>query len=314
MLTRVVASKPLPSGMESHEVSPIERANTSPSFTSPSPAFHRADGPSASRSNQPLRHDTWRPLVNLTTEWRKRVVFAYIDEPPFATPLSNGSARGCDVDLALTGLHAIGVREIELRLTTFAELLPGVASGRWAMNTPVFVSTERQGMVSFSRPVWALMDGFVVPTGNPNRITSYRTIADGRLNLALVGGQIQRNSALAAGVHAEQIIEFRTQHEALQAVRDGRADAYASTALGNRSVLQQSGQRELTCVDAQDDFPGVPPVGAFSFAHESTDLRRAFDEFLADYLGSTEHRERMLLNGLSRIEIDPVVSWPKPQE
>jgi polar amino acid transport system substrate-binding protein len=252
--------------------------------------------------------------VSLATAWRDRVVFAYIDEPPFATPLANGMARGCDADLALTGLRAIGVREVELRLTTFAELLPGVASGRWAMNTPLFVSAERRGIVSFSRPVWALTDGFVVLAGNPNGITSYRTIADGRHRLALVGGQIQRNSALAAGVSAEQIIEFRMQHEALQAVRDGHADAYASTALGNRTVLKQNGQGELTSVDGLDDRTGTPPVGAFSFAHESTGLRRALDEFLADYVGSTEHRERMLRNGLTRNEIDPVVSWPRPQE
>jgi ABC-type amino acid transport/signal transduction systems, periplasmic component/domain len=247
--------------------------------------------------------------MNCRSEWRNRVVFAYIDEPPFATPLSDGAAAGCDVDLALAGLRALGVREVELRLTTFAELLPGVASGRWTMNTPVFVSAERQGIVSFSRPVWALGDGFVVPAGNPNGITSYRTIAEGRHTLALVGGQIQRNSALAAGVAAQHIIEFSTQHEALQAVRGGLADAYASTALGNRTVLERSGQGELMSVDAQDDFPRSPPIGAFSFAHENIDLRRAFDEFLAGYVGSIEHRERMLRNGLTRNEIDPIASW-----
>jgi polar amino acid transport system substrate-binding protein len=249
--------------------------------------------------------------MNLVSEWRNRVVVAYIDEPPFAMPLSIGTAGGCDVDLALTGLHAIGVREVELRLTTFAELLPGVASGRWTMNTPVFVSAERQSIVSFSRPVWALADGFVVPAGNPSGITSYRTIADGRHKLALVSGQIQRNNALAAGVTAQQLIEFATQHEALQAVRDGIADAYASTALGNRTVLEQGRVGELMSVDAQDDFPRTPPIGAFSFAHESVDLRRAFDEFLADYVGSIEHRERMRRNGLTSNEIDPIASWSR---
>ena len=249
--------------------------------------------------------------MKLSSDWRDRVVFAYIDEPPFATPVSTGAARGCDVDLALTGLRAIGVRAVELRLTTFAELLPGVASGRWTMNAPVFVSAERQGIVSFSHPVWALGDGFVVSAGNPCGITSYRTIANGRRKLALVAGQIQRDHALAAGVTAEQIIEFATQHEALQAVRDGLADAYASTALGNRTVLAHNRLVELMGVDAQDDFPRTPPIGAFSFAHASVDLRRAFDEFLVDYVGSIEHRERMLRNGLTSNEIDPIASWSR---
>ncbi|PVY90352.1 amino acid ABC transporter substrate-binding protein (PAAT family) [Acidovorax sp. 99] len=244
--------------------------------------------------------------MNDTTDWQNRVVFAYIDEPPFAKPLPDGTAQGCDVALALKGLHAIGVREVELRLTTFAELLPGVADGQWTMNTPLFVSAERQGIVSFSRPVWALMDGFIVPAGNPNNITSYSTIANGQHRLALVGGQIQRNSALAASVRAEQIIEFPTQHEALKAVRDGRADAYASTALGNRTIVEQCGHDGLVSIDAQDGSLRPPPVGAFSFAHTSVELRRKFDEFLTDYVGSREHRECMLQYGLTGTEIDPV--------
>jgi polar amino acid transport system substrate-binding protein len=252
--------------------------------------------------------------MNETTDWRNQVVFAYIDEPPFATPLPNGAARGCDVDLALKGLHAIGVREIKLRLTTFAELLPGVAGGQWAMNTPMFVSVERQGVADFSRPVWALVDGFIVPAGNPNTITSYRDIANGQLRLALVGGQIQRNRALASGLTSEQIIEFPTQHEALEAVRDGRADAYASTALGNRTILKQIGHGGLASIDAQADSLGTPPVGAFSFARTSVELQGKFDEFLADYIGSSEHRECMLHYGFTGTEIDPIASLPEREK
>jgi len=247
--------------------------------------------------------------MNHGSAWRDRVVFAYIDEPPFGTPLSNGAAEGCDVDLALTGLQAIGVREVELRLTTFAELLPGAASGRWTMNTPLFVSAERQGVVSFSRPVWALGDGFVVPAGNPRNIASYRAIAQGRHRLALVRGQIQRNSALAAGVTTQQLVEFSTQHEALQALGNGLVDAYASTALGNRTVLARGGHDGLMGIATQDDLPRAPPIGAFSFAHQSTALRSAFDAFLSGYVGSIEHRQRMLRNGLTSNEIDPIASW-----
>ena len=79
-------------------------------------------------------------LVDDGTAWRERVVLAYIDEPPFGMPGPDGQARGCDVDLAMTVLHGIGVRHIEMRLTTFAELLPGVCAGRWTINTPLFVT------------------------------------------------------------------------------------------------------------------------------------------------------------------------------
>lgn len=242
------------------------------------------------------------------TDWRDHVTFAYIDEPPFARPLPDGSAAGCDVELALTGLRAIGVRRVDTRLTTFAELLPGVASGRWTMNTPLFISAERTRLVSFSRPVWALRDGFVVRVGNPRGVSSYQGIAAARLVLALISGQIQRQSALAAGVQPAQIVEFSTQHDALQAVREGRADAYASTALGNRTVVRQA--QDLASVDATDGLGHAPPLGAFSFSHESSELRSAFDAFLQRHLGSPEHRERMAPHGLTRAEIDPVAAPP----
>lgn len=99
------------------------------------------------------------------------------------------------------------------------------------------------------------------------------------------------------------------QDGALKAVRDRQADAYASTALGNRTVLQLMADAELTSVDAQDDASSSLPVGAFTFAHESVDLRSAFDEFLEDYVGSAEHRERMMRSGVTNKEIDPIVGW-----
>jgi polar amino acid transport system substrate-binding protein len=238
-------------------------------------------------------------------DWREHVTFAYIDEPPFAWPEPGGSAAGCDVELALTGLHAIGVRHVETRLTTFAELLPGVAAGRWTMNTPLFISPERAALVSFSRPVWALRDGFVVRAHHRPAIDSYRSVAADGFVLALVTGQIQRQSALAAGVQPAQILEFATQQEALQAVRDGRADAYASTALGNRTVVRQ--HADLASVDAADELVHTPPLGAFSFAHQAHGLRAAFDGFLLRHVGSAAHRERMARHGLTAAEIDPVV-------
>ena len=55
------------------------------------------------------------------TTWRDRITFAYIDEPPFAAPLPDGKATGCDIDLALTGLRTLGVRNVELRILPRAD-------------------------------------------------------------------------------------------------------------------------------------------------------------------------------------------------
>lgn len=229
--------------------------------------------------------------------WRERVVLAYIDEPPFAQPGGQAGAAGCDVELALTVLAAIGVRRVETRLTTFAELIPGVAAGRWDMNVPLFVTAQRSRVVAFSRPVWALRDGFIVDAGNPQ--------APGA-RLGVVSGQVQHDTALRAGVPPGRVREFETQRAALAALRAGEIHAYASTALGNRAFVGGLGDPALQAVELEGEA-STAPVGAFSFALADTELRGRFDAFLVRHLGSPAHRESMAAHGLSASEIDPVL-------
>jgi polar amino acid transport system substrate-binding protein len=247
--------------------------------------------------------------------WQRRVVLAYIDEPPFAKPASDGRASGCDVELARTVLHAIGVLEVDFCLTTFAELIPGVAVGRWTINAPLFVTPQRAACVAFSRPVWALDDGFIVAAGNPKRIDSYRTIAAQGFRLGVVAGQVQRDSAVRAGVSTDHIWEFATQQAAIEALLAGRIDAYTSASLGNRIFVRELENPRLLAVEAhhvQASRGGGLPVGAYSFAHHNIELRQKFDEYLAIYLGSRAHRELMAAFGLSECEIDPIA--PTPQQ
>lgn len=237
--------------------------------------------------------------------WREHTIFAFIDEPPFARPLRDGGAEGCDVELACTVLSMLGVRRIELRLTTFAELLPGVAAGRWHVNTPLFVTAERARQVAFSRPVWALDDGFIVRAGNPMGLDSYRAIARCGARLGVVKGQVQHGSALAAGVAPQRIHTYATQHEVVQAMLAGEIDAYASTAVGNRMFAAALGDARITAVGPQSPSRAAP-VGAFSFALEARELRASFDDVLTRHLGSSAHRAAAAHWGLGSAEIDPV--------
>lgn len=120
-----------------------------------------------------------------------------------------GLATGSDVDLADAVLRAIGVTRIEHHLTTFSELLPGVQAGRWDMNVPLFVTPERASLVAFSVPVWAIGDGFLVRAGNPKALDSYASLVKQRAaRLGIIAGQVQHDSAKAAGVGEHQISVF----------------------------------------------------------------------------------------------------------
>jgi polar amino acid transport system substrate-binding protein len=234
-----------------------------------------------------------------------KISMAYIDEPPFYWTGEDRRVTGADIELADVVLRSIGVSEIEYRLATFEEFLPGVQEGRWDMNVPIFVTAERAQHVAFSVPVWAIGDGFLVRPGNPKTLTSYEAVAarsDARLGI--IAGQVQFDSAKSAGVSDGQIVVFKDQPEAISALLAGKVDAYASTALGNR-VLANLNQ-ELESVAHAVGNVGSAPVGAFSFSKANPDLLQAVNQELRHYLGSPDHRARMAKYGFTRAEIDGV--------
>lgn len=236
------------------------------------------------------------------------IIFAYLDEPPFCAPSNDGMPLGCDVEVAFAVLRAIGIERIETRLVTFAELLPGVASGAWHINTPLFITEERARLVDFSRPVWSLADGLMVKAGNPKRLTNYRALAvhaDARL--VVVADQVQEQRALAAGLAPARVLRVATQPEAVAAVRDGRADAYASVAMAHRGCLRAEPDARLAVVDFGPDG-GAAADGAYSFGKSNIDLKRAFDGALKQFLGSSEHRAIMWRFGFTDVDVDRVVT------
>lgn len=222
------------------------------------------------------------------------VVFAYLDEPPFCYPGKGGGAEGNDVELVAATLAALGITRFETRLTTFVELLPGLVSGGWTLTTPLFITPERRAVVDFSRPVWALADGLLVRSGDQERLNGYSSVASAKARLVIVGGQVQEQAGLRAGIAPEKVLRVATQDEAVQAVRDGEADAYASVAMAHRGYLARRPDPALAVVTASD---GVPASGAFAFGKSSGALRRRFDDALIELIGSDWHRAMMARHG-----------------
>jgi polar amino acid transport system substrate-binding protein len=234
-----------------------------------------------------------------------RVSIAYLEEPPFYWTGEDHCATGADIELADVVLRAIGVSSIEHHLTSFEELLPGVQEGRWDMNVPIFVTAERAERVAFSVPVWSLGDGFLLRHGNPKALTSYRAVAartDARLGI--VAGTIQYDAAMSAGVSDSQIVAFKDQPHAIDALLAGKIDAYASTAVGSRVLA--GANKELEGVAVETSNESVAPVGAFSFSQSNHALLQAVNEQLRKYLGSADHRARMAKYGLTGTELDSV--------
>jgi polar amino acid transport system substrate-binding protein len=247
-------------------------------------------------------------LTSSSKIWNKsdKIRIAYVDEPPFYWTAENNQVKGADIELIEAVLYSIGVSSIEYVLTKFEELLPGVQSGRWDMNVPIFVTPERAKEVAFSTPVWSIGDGFVVLRDNPKGLTSYDAIAlraDARLGL--IPGQVQIHSAKRAGVPDSQIIMLNDQHEVVEALLAGEIDAFAATALGNSAIAKSNPAFESVALKANPE--DKVPVGAFSFSKSNDQLLEAVNEQLHKYLGSADHRKRMAKFGITENEIDGVL-------
>jgi polar amino acid transport system substrate-binding protein len=232
---------------------------------------------------------------------------AYIEEPPFYWTDEDHLVKGADIELAEVVLRAIGVSSIEYQLATFEELLPGVKAGRWDMNVPIFVTTERIKDVAFSVPVWSLGDGFLVHRGNPKELTSYEAVVmSGDARLGIIPGQVQFDAAKSAGVSDSQIVLFNNQPEAVAALLAGKIDAFAATVVGNRVIANDN--QKLEAIPHKNSTDRKALVGAFSFSKSNHGLLQAVNAQLREYLGSTDHRARMAKYGITQTEIDNVIT------
>lgn len=233
--------------------------------------------------------------------------FAYLIEPPFNYRSETGAATGCDVELARVVGQMIGEAALEPVEARFAELLPGLAAGRWRMTTGLFATAERRSVATFSRPIWALSDGLLVRRANPKRIAGYRSLAAGeKLKLAVIRDQVQHRSALELGVPATRIDVCETYDEAARAVIAGTADAYASVARAHAAYVAQNSAAGLAVVTVPVEEKAAA-FGSFGFALHDAAFRQAVDAALEEFLGSDDHRRMMRGFGFSDAEVDLIV-------
>lgn len=245
-------------------------------------------------------------MVELTS-WRRRTVVAYLDEPPFFAP--GAPPTGCDIELVSAVLGELGVDRVEFVLVGFDQLIDGVLACRWHVNVPMFATASRAALIRFSLPVWAAQDGLIVRVGDLRDFSSYVAMAaDPSIRLAVVAAQVQRESAMRAGMPPERIVVFPDQAAACRGVLAGDVDASASTAPGNRAYLERLGDRRLMVVPLTLGPDEPAPLGAFSFHPQAGELADTFDDVLRRHLGSAEHLAMMRRYGFAADELAPAIA------
>jgi polar amino acid transport system substrate-binding protein len=218
-----------------------------------------------------------------------RVGFA--NEAPFGFATPDGKLTGESPEVVRAVMKKLGVAEIDGVLTEFGSLIPGLQAGRFdIVAAGMFVNPARCGQVLFSEPTYGIGQAMLVQEGNPKQIKDYSSIAGNPdLKLAVMAGAVEAGYAADAGIGQSQLVLLPDQSSLVAAVKAGRADAAALTALSIADMASKNEGVESTKPFGEVAGKSVTGHGAVAFRKDDTELQQAFNAELKKFLGSPEH-------------------------
>lgn len=210
-----------------------------------------------------------------------RIGFA--NERPYGFENEQGEPAGEAPAVALAVLDRMGITEVDSVVVEFGALINGLRAGRYDMIAAgMFITEERASQALFTDPDYCATTAFAVPQGNPEQITDFASVvANDDVTLGVVTGAVELGYAEAAGVPADRLSKFDGTADVVDALRAGRIDAFALTAVTVREQV-----RTMPGFEATEGF--VPVVngeeqlgcGGFVFRFQDKEFRDAFNEEL----------------------------------
>lgn len=184
---------------------------------------------------------------------------------------------------------------IELRPTMFefGSLIQALNSERVDVVTAgMFITPQRCKQAAFSNPVYVAKTALLVPAGNPKQLSDFQSVIATGARLAVMNGAAEVGQAEGAGVPGRQLQLVADQQAGLDAVKAGRADAFALTSISLRALAD--GDNSVAVAE-----PFVPVIdgeeqinaGAAVFRQRDTALREAFNAELAKLIRSEKWLE-----------------------
>jgi polar amino acid transport system substrate-binding protein len=222
------------------------------------------------------------------------VRIAIAGEAPYGYRDPSGEVTGEAPEIARAVLEKIDPAiEIEWVETEFGQLIPGLQAGDFDIAAAgMFITPDRCAEVAFSNPTYVIGEAFAVKQGNPKGLTNFETISDDpEAKVGLIAGTVEYNYALVTGIPGDRAILYRDFGDAIEGLREGEIDAVGLTTLTAEDLVADEPDLEATpqffpVLDGQE----VKGYGGFAFRQEDEALREAFNEQLAGFLGSDEHR------------------------
>ncbi|MDX8380398.1 MAG: ectoine/hydroxyectoine ABC transporter substrate-binding protein EhuB [Gallionella sp.] len=218
-----------------------------------------------------------------------RVGFA--NESPYAYVTASGELTGESPSIFKHVMHNLGVKKVEGVLIEWGSLIPGLKAGRFdAIVASMYVTPKRCKQIIFSNPTYGMGDAFIVKSGNPEGISTYKDAVTKGKKIAFVAGTVEVRNAKLAGLSRGQRVIVPDFASAVAAVKASRVSAAALTAL----TAKELASKDEAIVRAKPfNFTHGGKVlrgeGAFAFRKRDTELRDAINKALAKFIGTPEH-------------------------
>lgn len=199
-----------------------------------------------------------------------------------------GEPTGWHPDILKAAFADLNVKNLEIQVTEFGALIPGLLAGRFdVVASGLAITPERCKQVAFGAPDLQAPDAAIVLAGNPKKIHGYADIAAHEEIIMGAGrGSVVTTNAKAAGVPEARMLLFPDIESNLSALRAGRVDTVliaSPTAIG---LLAGKGADGLERAAPFDVGEAHTNFAAIAFRKEDVDLRATYDEQLGKLRGT----------------------------
>lgn len=233
----------------------------------------------------------------------KKVNVGFANERPYAYT-DGGDLKGEAPAVHQYIFDQIGGVELEPKLFEFGALIQALNADRVDVVTAgMFITPERCQEASFSNPEYVATTALLVKKGNPDGLSDYKSAADKKAKVAVMTGAVEVEQAKGSGVPEGQLQVVADQQSGLDAVKSGRADAFALTSISLRALAKSDSSVEVSeafipVVDGKEQIG----AGAAVFRKDDTELRDAFNAELKKLLASDKWLELVEPYGFTEAE------------
>ena len=211
----------------------------------------------------------------------------FANAPPWAHPGEDGSPIGFVNVITVDVLERMGHTNVEPVVTDWSGLIPSLVAGRVDIITGgMYILSARCENIDFSEPIGQFGNAFIVPEGNPKGIQTYEDIKNAGAIMAGVSGYVNIEEARRVGIPDDKIIQVPGTTEVLAAVKSGRADAGAMTAVEAHLIAKEAEGIDSTDTNALPEWT-FNWVG-IGFHQDDDAFREGFNAAMEGYIGSEQ--------------------------